>query len=72
MSWGGDRFVLTYSPVWTGNIDGDSTRTRASRANPRSGERVGATFDALPTFATAKEAIAHAKQFAEAWLEQKA
>jgi hypothetical protein len=30
------------------------------------------TFDALPTFATTKEAITHAKQFAEAWLEQKA
>jgi hypothetical protein len=30
------------------------------------------TFDALPIFATAKEAIAHAKQFAEEWLQRKA
>jgi len=30
------------------------------------------TFDALPTFATAKEATAHAKQFAEEWLQRKA
>lgn len=30
------------------------------------------TFDALPAFTTAGEAIAHAKQFAEGWLEGKA
>jgi hypothetical protein len=30
------------------------------------------TFDALPIFATAKEAVAHAKQFAEEWLQRKA
>lgn len=30
------------------------------------------TFDALPVFATAREAVAHAKNFAEGWLEGKA
>jgi hypothetical protein len=30
------------------------------------------TFDALPTFPTASEAVAHAKTFAESWLDGKA
>jgi hypothetical protein len=29
-------------------------------------------FDALPVFATANEAIAHAQKFAESWLDGKA
>ena len=30
------------------------------------------TFDALPTFATAGEAVTHARAFAESWLDGKA